>query len=153
MSNGHLGQADLSGFRACVLLCDLMEWPAKEEDAADLFAACNLANRACNVACNSYSYSRLETAHINNYAAAQILPQNIVDIEVYMLSLSIILKDLKRCTLFMPTSTTTLLPSLYKARSWPRTAPQWQWCASSWPPSRGAPTVMPVALRTCTAPC
>eukprot|EP00913_Durusdinium_trenchii_P013196 g12386.t1 len=40
LSSGHLGQADLSGFRACVLLCDLMEWPASEDAATDLFSAC-----------------------------------------------------------------------------------------------------------------
>lgn len=51
LSSGHLGQADLSGFRACVLLCDLMEWPASQDDAKDLFSACKeLASNGSAVA-------------------------------------------------------------------------------------------------------
>ncbi|CAJ1361551.1 unnamed protein product [Effrenium voratum] len=51
LSSGHLGQADLGGFRACVLLCDLMEWPASEQGAEDLLAACKeLASNGSAVA-------------------------------------------------------------------------------------------------------
>jgi len=51
LSSGHLGQADLSGFRACVLLCDLVSWPASQDDAADLFSACKeLASNGTAVA-------------------------------------------------------------------------------------------------------
>ena len=51
LSTGHLSQADLSGFRACVLLADLMDWPASEENAPDLVAACKeLASNGSAVA-------------------------------------------------------------------------------------------------------
>eukprot|EP00439_Symbiodinium_sp_Y106_P084841 s357_g26.t2 len=51
LSSGHLSQADLSGFRACVLLADLMDWPASEENAPDLVSACKeLASNGSAVA-------------------------------------------------------------------------------------------------------
>ena len=51
LSAGHLSQADLSGFRACVLLADLLEWPATEENAPDLLTACKeLASNGSAVA-------------------------------------------------------------------------------------------------------
>ncbi|CAE6967238.1 Smok2b [Symbiodinium sp. CCMP2592] len=51
LSTGHLSQADLSGFRACVLLADLMDWPASEENAPDLLSACKeLASNGSAVA-------------------------------------------------------------------------------------------------------
>lgn len=40
LSSGHLGHADLSGFRACVLLTELQEGPCYTECAKDLLSAC-----------------------------------------------------------------------------------------------------------------